>query len=163
MHWEDDYFWQEEERERQWCMACAKCDELNFSEQSRDEYDCRSADCETDDQLWVRKCDDGHGAEFRAETHPDGNMLRVSETNVCMTRTGNRFISLQPCDEDNERQKWQNFGEDLPFALSPVYSDYSDHCISQHHHPKSYEILGLKECDEALDSDTGLWDVFELD
>jgi len=144
-------------------MACASCDKINISEFSREEFDCKeSPDCNRDDQLWIQECNRGFGAEFRAQTLSDGTLIRVPGTNNCVTRTGSRYITLQRCNEDDNLQKWRNFSADKPFELRPVY-DQTDHCITQHHHPKSYEIVGLKTCEEANEADTGEWVVYELD
>jgi len=74
-----------------------------------------------------------------------GIMLRVDDTSNCMTRTKERYITLESCDVNNKRQKWQRFPDDEEFTLRPVY-ERSEYCVTQAHHPKSGEILGLKEC-----------------
>lgn len=163
MHWQEGYFWQEEEEEKQYCMACTSCDRNNISEFSREEAGCReSPDCNRDDLLWIQECNPGFGAEFRAEPFFDGTMIRVSGTTNCVTHTASRYITLQRCSEDNSRQKWTTISVDGPFELRPIY-DKTDHCITQHHHPKSYEVVGLKPCEEANQDDTGEWVVHELD
>lgn len=155
--------WQDEERERQYCIACTSCDRDNLSEFSREEFNCReSPDCNDGNQLWVQECDHGFGAEFRAESVSDGTLIRVSGTTNCVSRTGSRFVNLQRCDGDSNDQKWNAFSKDRPFELRPVY-EKTDHCITQHHHPKSYEVVGLKLCEEANDANTGKWNVFKLD
>lgn len=137
MHWEDHYRWQDDPDEKFYCLACARCRDVNFSEDSRQEYGCESSDCERDRQLWIRDCRDGYGAEFRVvDAASDGYLIGVSGTGVCMERTGNRFVTLQDCDTGSDRQKWTSFsGTDGHFALSPVYTDVH-YCLSQHHHPK---------------------------
>ena len=52
MYWEEGYMWQDRPTERQYCMSCAVCDELNFSDQATDSpYNCRPDDCQEDAQV----------------------------------------------------------------------------------------------------------------
>jgi hypothetical protein len=39
---QDTFFWQDEAEERQWCITCCVCDELNFSE-FPEEFNCQSS------------------------------------------------------------------------------------------------------------------------
>ena len=172
MHWEADFFWQEEQPEQRWCVTCCRCDELNFSE-FPDDYNCESSYCDPEDQLWLRDCDDSYGAEFRAETYPDGVMLRIYESGrsstsfgQCVTRVRRDFLNIQPCNADDITQKWKPISAQNPFELIPAYFNNNDdgvpYCITQHHHPKSYEILGMKNCPQAHSDDTGEWNVYDL-
>ena len=123
-----------------WCATCCDCNKINFSETSREDYNCRdSKGCDSGDQLYVRNCNDGHGAEFLLENYPDGYLLRVDDTDNCIERTQNSYLTLQRCDPTSERQKFQKFSQSEEFELRPVY-DETDMCVSQHHHPKDYEV-----------------------
>jgi len=61
---------------------------------------------------------------------------------------------------DNKRQKWQRFPDDEEFTLRPVY-ERSEYCVAQHHHPKSGEILGLKDCEQSIDYTVGQWVMYK--
>lgn len=165
MHWEEDFFWQEDEDEKRWCFTCCECDELNFSEQPGD-HDCedRGDDgCQPGHQMWLRDCDDDHGETFQAKTFPDGVLLQiVGDAAVCLTRTKQRYVTVQPCNALDAAQKWRPISAESEFQLRPAYFHRNDDgrhfCVTQHHHPKDEEILGLKDCPQAE-----LWDTSEYD
>ena len=166
MHWKREFEWQDETRERRWCMACAQCDELNFAE-FPDDYNCQESDtCQADNNVWLLDCDeDEQGELFRAITYPDGVMLQVVDTQVCLTRTRQRYLTIQVCNDLDIAQKWMKpITQSDEFILRPAYFHVNDagvpFCITQHHHPKPEEILGLKSCDQAYLWDTAEWEVY---
>lgn len=58
MFWQEGFFWQEEERERFWCVECTKCETLNFGD---DGAGCSLVgwECEAGNQLWIEPCRKG--------------------------------------------------------------------------------------------------------
>jgi hypothetical protein len=168
-----DFFWQEEEQESRWCITCCSCDELNFSEFPED-FNCESSYCAAGDQLWLRDCDDGYGAIFQTISTEDGLMLKVIDSGrsqtaspaTCVTRTEKRYMQVQTCDVSEPTQKWRSISANQEFPLISYYKHKHDknetYCVTQHHHPKSYEILGLKNCPEAISDNTGEWVTYQL-
>lgn len=192
LHWEADYFWQEEEKETFWCMDCTSCDELNFSEFPED-HKCKDANCQDGDQLWLRDCD-RRGATMQTRNVNDGVMLEFVGQNTCVTRVRRDFLNVQTCNETLITQKWKPISSELPFELIPRYEKRSEDgeafCITQHHHPKGvcqpsivfatksfaiersthnrycfskdYEILGMKRCTLAQQDHTSLFGLYPL-
>jgi len=139
IHWERGFYWQDERRERKWCMTCAKCNKLNGSDFSARDFGCRdSRGCFRGNQLYIRECGGGN-ADFRIENYVDGYLLRVDDTNNCVERSKDHYVTLQRCNPNEKRQKFQKFSDEDYFELRPVY-DKTDMCMTQHHHPKSYEV-----------------------
>jgi hypothetical protein len=179
MYWQEGYFWQEETRERYWCVECAQCDRLNFND---DGAGCDYVwDCAAGHQLWLHGCRNGYGHVFQAvkvmvaapgdDAAAEENyyhQIKVHETNLCLTRTLKRYLTVQDCDATDDMQLWHQIRADGgPFTLRPANRNGMDtagqpFCVTQQHHPKPTEILGLKECREAHRWDTGYWSTYEL-
>lgn len=119
-------------------MTCAKCNRLTSSASSRNEGCRDSRSCDRGNQLYIRDCGRGN-ADFRIENYEDGYLVRVDDTNNCIERTKDRYITLQRCNPNEKRQKFQKFSGDDWFTLRPVY-DKTDQCLAQQHHPKNYEV-----------------------
>ena len=145
---------------QRWCQTCTRCDELNFSEYPIGDFNCGDDNstatlCQPGDQLWVRSCDDGYGALFQAKYASTGSntshavMLQVAGTLVCVTRTKQRYVTLQLCDSMDHTQMWKAaVSATNHFRLEPAFwhpnDDGVEFCVAQHHHPKEYELMGLK-------------------
>jgi len=165
-----DYDWQGEQDERFWCLACAKCKELTVSNTPRDNDLCVTSGghCQRGDQLWIRDCLDGKGAEFQVKSYTDGDMLHVTNVDnadeqLCITWVeGTPFVSLEDCDPTLSAQKYKPIDKQGgPFEISPVFSAAS-YCLSQDHHPKTYEVVGLQPCEESIRDNTAYWQLYEL-
>jgi hypothetical protein len=178
MHWERNYFWQEEYDERQWCLECTTCRELTKSGwgEGCDDSDNNSGrDCKDKDQLWIQNCNGWKGSKGNTEFEivrglefPGADQLKIRDKNLCMERADNIHLHLRGCDPTEVKQLWVGFLVDQPFDLQPLQqnlrpSQYNDpvetpRCISQDHHPKKNEILFLEECQKAHFWNTGLWE-----
>jgi hypothetical protein len=173
MHWEESYFWQEEDDERQYCLECATCKKLTKSGWGEG---CKnSKQCKTGDQLWLQTCNGfvkgaSGNAEFEIVRGKVANQIKISNMDLCLERASKLYINLVQCDAADVRQLWTGFDKDKPFELRPVEqqwrpNDYGDpveiqRCISQHHdHPKNFEVLFLETCDLGIKHNTVLWDV----
>jgi hypothetical protein len=62
MHWEKQYFWQEEVMERQWCIECTTCPYLNF-DLTNTECDI-VRQCTIGNQIWIVPCEYNYGNIF---------------------------------------------------------------------------------------------------
>jgi hypothetical protein len=166
MFWEQGYFWQEETFERRWCLECTSCPELNFNDNSN--FCTSVGQCEVGDQLWVTNCDGGGGTEF--SVLPAGEYTQIHIANdtlsdsLCLEHIRNRYMVVTICNATDSAQLFLPFNNDTAFPITPL--DYStgdhDYCATQQHHPKSHEIVGLKNCTDAYKYDTGLWVTYEL-
>jgi hypothetical protein len=206
MHWEPQYFWQEEPFERRWCIECTTCPFLNFAETNC--YCDIVPQCQVGHQIWIVDCDEGFGQIFTvrpvtAEWHqiqvvPDqpyegayyydyyNVTTPVPDTvqpALCWTRTELRFVTLQACENFTTAQVSQNTSDlltdaqsaqlfhalpydqyNVPFTLSPVFHVPHDNmpswCLTNQHHPKTDEVVALKQCYKALQYNTGLWNIY---
>jgi hypothetical protein len=176
MHWERKYFWQEEDVERQYCFECTTCTQLTKSASGEGCYDRRSwdgTDCQNKDQLWIQTCNDftsgaSGNTEFEIVRGPVADQIKIRNKNLCLERASNLYINLVRCDANEVRQLWIGFEMDKPFDLRPLEQNWRPNdyggpvekprCISQHHHPKLYEVLFLEECRLGYTWDTVLWD-----
>jgi hypothetical protein len=143
LYW-NNYFWQEEDFDREWCLECASCESITASDKGEgctssgkgNEFKCRLGD-----QLWVQKCGGKEGNTVFQVVQGDGgwDQIKVKGTDLCMERNDAKFIVLAACEIGKERQQWLGFQRDKPFDLRPVQRP--DYCVTQHHHPKASEIV----------------------
>jgi hypothetical protein len=174
MHWENDYFWQEEADERQWCLECTTCQTLTSSDYGEGCYDYNNndgTDCRNADQIWMQNCNGWNGSSGNAvfeivrQNGRDGDQIKVVNKDYCLTQATKRFINLQTCNANDPKQLWVGFRADgVPFDVKPLeqHRDGIERCMSQHHHPKKYEILYQEECELAHTWDTALWDALAV-
>ncbi|KAL7466768.1 hypothetical protein ACHAXS_007054 [Conticribra weissflogii] len=147
LYWEEGYFWQERTEERWWCMQCV--DKLgNFV-------------CEKDSRIQLRNCrtKSDLDAIFTYISFGDGGyQFRIANTNnMCLQKMGDRrAIRVKPCKDDQMLQRFVGFDPDLDrFDLRPL--DYTDRCLTNHHHPKPNETVYAETCKRAHNYDTGYW------
>ena len=126
------------------------------------------------DQLWIRDCQEGYGAMFRVnQDDQPGIVLEVLDSGrsqtvpgQCLARSQNRYLQVQSCNTSDTTQRWRSISSTQPFPLIPYYNRRRDdnvtYCVTQHHHPKSYEMLGLIDCQEPMNDHTYLWGVYPL-
>jgi hypothetical protein len=162
MHWEADYFWQDTFQEFQWCIECTKC--LNLTDTEDGPSLCTDDDpndptCFENDQIWIRNCGGPKrgNAVFNVDSYPTYDVLRIKATDLCLTRTTDRYVRLERCIATLDSQKWKKVTLDAPFDLRGIGAkDYR--CLTQGHHPKEGEILHMKDCVVAYKHNTSLWD-----
>lgn len=167
MHWEVDYFWQEEADETFWCMECADCggeEGLNFNDDGSG-CDLRGWDCEAYDQIWILRCDDNFGHIFKVNHVDQYDQIQLENAELCLERTKRRYLTVQPCDATNIDQLFLGLNTDR-FELRPangeLVNDLEPWCATQKHHPKSYEIVGFQTCEDAQIYDTSFWELYEV-
>ena len=97
--------------------------------------------------MWIRDCRHGYGSTFRAVDTDSGILLRLNGDGTCVTRVRRDFVSVQKCNASDITQKWRPISPNQPFELVPKYENVNDsgsnYCLTQHHHPKEFEILGM--------------------
>ena len=140
LYWQEGYFWQEETRERKWCMKC------------------RSNGCSNGEKLYIETC--GGSSQYFNFVYLNSSgevQIKLDGQNLCLERTS-KDIRLYSCDENDPKQRWfakrGDFDGDK-FEISQ--RTYSDYCITQRHHPKADEEVELEPCTLARTSDTSQW------
>lgn len=97
-----------------------------------------------------------------------GYQYRVTNTDLCLTVDRASFVKVGPgaygiaitlssCKMNNPSQLFIAKASEK-FDIRPVTS--KDHCLTQHHHPKSDEIVFVESCTKAYLSETGYWSVY---
>jgi hypothetical protein len=150
--WQQGYYWQENWNEQTFCMECCACEGINFSDDGTG--NCTAVEkCEAGSQLWIQRCDNG-AERFSAITVDAYQMIQVKDTNLCMERIYQPFLALYECDPTNEKQLWRHtISNSSRFSIMPAYPTRDDKgstfCVTQKHHPKSSEVVGLGSCSKA--------------
>ena len=139
IHWKEGYCWQEEWRERKWCL------------------ECDGDVCSENDKLEVQECKNVDRQEFNWISTRGGGRLKVSKKNLCFERVSTDKYRLKPCSSSS-KQILQGFRENRPFELHP--RDDDDKCFTQEHHPKAGEEIFTTWCKTPRKSHTNEWEVY---
>lgn len=124
------YFWQEETRERKWCIM-HHYDGLPGDGgcwYGRERKDCR------DDQLYISKCSGDSRQKFDILKLSGGEFqIRLGDENLCFERK-KREIYLRGCNSGKATQRWYAPNGSIDgkrFEISQ--KDYSSQCLTQDH------------------------------
>lgn len=169
LYWKSGYNWQESDEETWWCMECAKCDSHTLEDGV--DADCvvagsSGSSCREEHNLWIRKCkDDRRDFKFNIITNPgSGDQVRVAGTNLCLSTVNNKYLELKSCNEASSRQLFAPIENLSKFLLRPYnqrnWTDNVAKCVSQLHHPKDKEVLGLHHCERARNDQTMYWEEY---
>jgi hypothetical protein len=169
LYWQEDYFWQETYDESWWCMECARCD--GFTLGNGDEGNCESPgdttmSCQDGHNIWIRRCKRANSDyEFNIiKNEGSGDQIRVDGTNLCFSTVDNQYLELRPCNNMDSKQLWKNIDDLSQFELRPYDQrellPKDSVCLTQMHHPKSREMVGLQPCTRALGHETLYWEEF---
>jgi hypothetical protein len=138
LYWEDGVYWQEEEKERKWCMQCR-------------------SNCRAGKKLFLDTCSNkSEYFDFRY-VQSDKVLIKLSNQKLCLERD-NKDIYLEACNRNKQSQLWSSrrgsFDGDY-FEITP--DNRPNLCITQRHHPKAGEEVELETCVGARRSDTSKW------
>ncbi|CAJ1933104.1 unnamed protein product [Cylindrotheca closterium] len=169
LYWSIDYFWQETKKEAWWCMECTKCDEYSLGDGPN--HGCvtpgsRSSSCAPGHLIWIRKCTDTRRKfEWNIVSNPgSGDQIRADGTNLCFHTVDNRYLEIQPCDNTRSEQLFMPIADLDRFELRPYsqrrWSRNDAICLTQMHHPKEKELIGMQPCRRALGHETLYWEEF---
>jgi hypothetical protein len=149
LYWETGYYWQFESYERKWCWKCMN-------------------GCTAGSSVEIVNCDNpsgdgGNPSYFRFIQGSGAVMIQEITSQLCIQRTGNLAISLEPCNSGLSRQLWtagQNgqFAWGKKFEITPT--DLPTQCITQRHHPQMWETVAIEPTDLARHSDTSYWNMY---
>ncbi len=150
-----------------WCMSCAGACNAGRIVKIRD---CKMKS-NADAMFVVSSSKGGKGTRAKgpkATGNAGGYQYRVASTDLCLTVDRSKFmevgpdvngiaITLSPCATNDPRQLFTN-EPSAKFDIRPVTS--KDRCLTQHHHPKSDEIVYVEGCSLAHATTTGYWAVY---
>ena len=145
LFWRFGYKWQEETKERAWCMQC---------DGSR---------CGEGDKMRISECDGGN-TEFRFINRVGQEaQIYIPDRDLCLeSPPGKVQMKVEECDNSKPSQRfWAGPEGDFSgdrFELHPM-SD-NGMCVTQRHHPKASEVLYSELCDEARKDKTSLWNMY---
>lgn len=169
LYWHQNFFWQETHEETWWCMECTKCDEYSLGDGPN--HGCvvpgsAGSSCQEGHMIWIRRCkDDRRLYEFNIlKNSGSGDQVRVDGTNLCLSTVDNRYLELKKCNKDSSRQLFKPVTNLSKFELLPYYqrnwSISNARCLSQLHHPKDKELVGLHQCETARNHQTLYWEEY---
>ena len=137
LFWQEGYFWQEETRERRWC---AECEGL----------------CEAGRRVLIQVCDNEN--EKQRWIFTNNKMSPHIAKNLCMTFSNRRDIILSSCNSRrNARQAFDVIRQYHGKVRDAYEFIVKGRCLTQHHHPKSNEVVFLQNCVKARRSNTSIW------
>eukprot|EP00980_Cylindrotheca_fusiformis_P010554 scaffold2334_cov118-Cylindrotheca_fusiformis.AAC.26 len=166
LYWSPDYFWQETYDESWWCMECTQCDEYSLGDGPKS--GCKApgssgSSCKPGNMIWIRKCKDKR-RDYRfniIKNQGSGDQIRVHDSNMCLSTVDNLYLEVQTCHSSKSNQLWKPIEDTNKFELRPYSQrDWSPRkavCLSQMHHPKDKELVGLHRCRIALGHETLYW------
>jgi hypothetical protein len=141
MHWEEGYCWQEEWKERDWCM------------------ECDGDVCEEGDILEIQTCEKVSRQKFNWVPTSGGGRLKTASSNLCLERVGVNEYELRRCSTSS-KQILIGFHPSKPFELYPR-GDEGKKCIqNEQHHPKADEEIRTNSCDVARAAHASEWEVY---
>ena len=145
MWWERDYFWQETFSRRRWCATCGKGEGKRCKEGEH----VRIVKCNFKDKVqhWIRD-----GSRICAYTDKslcwdygtrDFTLRRRKSSSATQDFLARPFFSIR-----------KNVNKTYRFELR---RRTKSGCVTQLHHPKSYEYLMSRRCELARNSKTSWW------
>lgn len=169
LYWEQGYFWQETYEEAFWCMECAMCQSFTLNDGWEGECEVPGStieSCHEGHQIWVRHCQDTRRL-FTFEIIKNlgtGDQVRVHDTDLCFSIFENTFLELRLCDKTQPSQLFNPIDDTHKFELRPYdqrdLSMVDANCLSQRHHPKDKEMVGLHQCETNFNHETNYWTAF---
>jgi hypothetical protein len=147
LYWEEGYYWQEVDIEREWCAACL--DQV----------------CREGETLLLHECawDSAYFDFVDLGQDEDAIWIHAVDTNLCLERIlDDTSTTLEICDATNPLQRWTapdgNCMVDR-FEIGQKIDD-EDYCLTTHHHPKYGEEVELFPCSVARSDKTSYWNRF---
>lgn len=147
-------------------MECAECDD--YSTGDGPDVGCEvagtsSSDCRDGDMVWLRDCRTRSRLfEWNViKNDKSGDMIRADGTDLCFSTVNDRYLEMKECNPKDSKQLWASVDSLSQFELRPYYqrnwARRDAWCLSQRHHPKDKEMVGLHRCSTAHGDETGYW------
>mmetsp|Transcript_39969 Transcript_39969/g.96446 ORF Transcript_39969/g.96446 Transcript_39969/m.96446 type:complete len:496 (+) Transcript_39969:60-1547(+) len=168
LYWDKEYFWQEETEERFWCLECVPCEEYGRGDGWEHGCDAYSnglnSNCKEGDSVWIRDCR-RYGNEYNVlQKHKAGFTLRLHNTNLCIERR-NKHLMMKRCNINDPDQQFVAWDDMTKFELRPLamagWTEREADCVSQLHHPKSEEVVGMHNCRLCRHFETRYWEIYK--
>ena len=132
--------WQQYSKERRWCA------------------ECEHSDCDEDDYVVIKECDDGK--RDQRWIFGERKIRSYVSDDLCMTAPSGLEGYIRLKDYSSDRDKYQEFDmSDNIFKKSQIRPrDDDDLCLTQDHHPTEGERLKFIDCYTAEKNDSGVND-----
>ena len=140
LYWEQGFCWQEEWKERKWCMSC-------------------QGTCSRGERLWIQYCQSGDmNQRFEYIPRQGGGQLKTATANLCLELVSGSSYKLADC-QVTANQIFTGFEMNAPFELHPQTSPNT--CMANDfHHPKPDEFIYGSICRDARINNTNRWQVY---
>mmetsp|Transcript_16128 Transcript_16128/g.39485 ORF Transcript_16128/g.39485 Transcript_16128/m.39485 type:complete len:364 (+) Transcript_16128:157-1248(+) len=167
LYWQSSYYWQETHSETWWCLECTKCNEFSLGDGPN--HGCvvpgnNGGSCQEGHTIWIRKCKDTR-RNFKwqiLKNSGSGDQVRAAGSNLCLSTVGNKYVEMRRCDSSSQKQLFKPISDINRFEIRPYYqrnwSMNDAKCLSQLHHPKDKELVGLHRCQTAKAHETLYWE-----
>jgi uncharacterized membrane protein YgcG len=133
IYWQEGYCWQNEWDERRWCL------------------ECQGSSCREDDYLLIDDCSSSSKQKF---VYEGGRLKPFTSQDLCWERTRRNAHQLKKCSSSS-KQIINGIKFDGTFEMHP--DGYPDDCLTNHHDPKSGEVIRGQSCSMARNDKTSLW------
>jgi hypothetical protein len=161
LYWEEGYTWQDESRERKWCMIA---DYRGFPGTGKCWHGLKTQPCHGD-MVYIARCDTDKRQMFSIIPMTGGTQYQIQvykDDERCLERMDYSIV-LRPCDVMNPLQRfWLPRGALFMrrFEISPI--TLANHCLTQAHHPKSGEVVELAKCSIARneENESSFWNLY---
>ena len=148
-------------------MECTKCSRYSLGDGDFcSSPGSSSSSCREGHSIWIRDCRDNN-RNFRfnvVKNNGSGDLVRADGTNLCLSTVDNTYLEMRNCNPKDGKQLWVPIKSLSQFELRPYHQrDWSRNkakCLSQLHHPKSKELVGLHTCSTAHGDEIGFWEEF---
>jgi hypothetical protein len=92
-----------------------------------------------------------------------GYLLRLDDSNLCIERK-NKLLIVGKCDMNDMDQLWAPWHDFSQFELRALeqedWGEREADCVSQLHHPKSEELVGMRNCRLSRIYETRYWEEY---
>ena len=117
--------------------------------------DSSSQECAEGREIYITDCRKDMLSAWTFVSAGDGAyLIKLKASNLCM-RAG-RWITMDSCDSGDRNQQFKRVGNSNRWELRPVTA--SGYCITQSHHPRQGERLGLWDCRIPQRDTTNFWE-----
>ncbi|GAX26105.1 hypothetical protein FisN_24Hh022 [Fistulifera solaris] len=142
LYWQSDYYWQEEKKERKWCLNC-------------------KGGCNPGSEIAIYDCADSPTQWQFVSRGPNEVQIKVANRDVCIQEKAGNDLELEKCDSSNQKQRFIASGgsfNDRRFEVSP--KQRRGWCMTQRHHPRTNEAVNIEPCTTARRGDTSYWNKY---
>jgi hypothetical protein len=119
--------------------------------------ECDGTKCAVNDKIRIRTCNDSNTRFVFQNLNGKRTQIKVATEDLCFELVSPRSIQLHPCDAFNKNQMFQSSKGSFSKDKFEIRSVVSKHCLTQEHHPKDGEEVGLWVCKIPRGDQTNFW------